>query len=78
MISLCDKIATEFYNITTKSEIGRTYQGNPIYLIEMTNSQASMKNGVLVTGGHHARELTSYTMNLYMMLKTAYGYYIRD
>jgi murein tripeptide amidase MpaA len=44
----------------------------------MTNSQKTFKNGVLVTGGHHARELTSYTMNLYMMLKTAYGYYNRD
>lgn len=77
LTELCDKIVREFPNITAKYEIGRSYQGNTIYAIEMTNeaSENQAKKGVLVNGGHHARELTSYTMVMYLMLKTAYGYY---
>jgi len=37
-----------------------------------------MKRGVLITGAHHSRELTSISMNLYLLIKICYGYKIRD
>lgn len=64
------------------SEMGRSYEGNPINVVEMTNYKSAIKSAekkaVLFTGGHHARELSSFTMTLYLMLKTVYGYHIGD
>ncbi len=42
------------------------------------NASNPQKKGVLITGAHHSRELTSISMNLYLLLKICYGYKIRD
>jgi murein tripeptide amidase MpaA len=70
----------EFPELISTVEIGRTFQGHPIHAIEVNflNASNPTKKGVLITGAHHSRELTSISMNLYLLLKICYGYKIRD
>ena len=42
------------------------------------NSTRNDKKAILFTGAHHSRELTSISMNLYLILRIAYGYHIKD
>jgi murein tripeptide amidase MpaA len=46
--------------------------------VNYVNASNPYKKSVLITGAHHARELTSISMNMYLLLKTIYGYYIKD
>jgi murein tripeptide amidase MpaA len=74
------KVEKEFADLVTMVEIGRTYQNQPIQALEVNflNASNPHKKGILITGAHHSRELTSISMNLYLLLKVCYGYKIRD
>jgi murein tripeptide amidase MpaA len=77
---LIKKITDEFPNITNLGEIGRSFEGNPIHVVEVSNYNTSSRNkkSVLLTGAHHSRELSSITMALYFLLRTVYSYSIGD
>lgn len=61
------------------SEIGKTYQGNSIPVMEVnSNSSNQAKKSLIFTGAHHARELTSISMALNFLLRTIYGHFIND
>lgn len=61
----------------TISSIGKTYLNNNIYSIKLSTSNDDVKiekTSMLFTGAHHARELTSISMNVYLVLRLVYDY----
>ncbi len=77
---LVKKIVNDFPNLITTIDIGFTYQENLLQVIEFNyvNSTNTNKKGVLITGAHHSRELTSISMNLYLIMKICYGIVNQD
>ena len=74
------KLKKEFPQLVSLSDIGLSYQGLPIHMIILKPKSTSNtgRKGVLFTGAHHARELSSISMCLSFMLKMTYGYFIND
>ena len=71
----------EFQEILKVASIGESYEKNPIRMLELTvNNNTGDKDHkkILFTGAHHARELTSIQMNLYILLKMLYNYVNED
>jgi carboxypeptidase T len=76
VINLIDKFAKEFPIIVTKSDLGLTYLNNPIPMLTITNPNSTEpKQSLLFTGAHHARELSSISMGMYLLLQTMYNAY---
>jgi murein tripeptide amidase MpaA len=68
----------DFPEVIKEVYVGRTYKGKKIrgyIFFKGGNSQRSFKSqvkarpGIFINGAHHPRELTSISMNVYIMLK---------
>lgn len=80
---MMEKIEEEFPEIVTLKEIGTSYQGRPITMAVVEPQNKTLfsndnRKSVLLTGAHHARELSSISMTLYYLLRTVYGYFSKD
>ncbi len=77
---LMKKVEREFPELVSIVDIGMSYKGVPIQMLEFNyvNSTTTNKKAVLVTGAHHSRELTSISMNMYLILELCYGFVQRD
>lgn len=90
-MELTKTIADEFSEIVEPLEsIGKSYQGRDILMLkidghnELKNvfgrdtQQEADRKAILLTGAHHARELISVQMPLYLVLKLLHGYVHKD
>ena len=72
-------IEDEFTDMIDIIEIGNTFLGKPMKAIKLTlSNQTKSSPAVLLTGAHHARELTSISMNIYTILRLLYEYENND
>jgi murein tripeptide amidase MpaA len=71
-----NKIQVDFPELISHQDIGLSYNGIPIRVFQVNylNSTNKYKKSVMITGAHHSRELTSITMNLYLIMKLCYGF----
>ena len=73
------KLDQQFPEVFRRFTVGKTFEGRSImgYMIGLdltTKDKTMSKPAVLVTGAHHARELTSISMSVYTVLRLLYGY----
>ena len=63
-------LKTLYPSLITVSDIGKTYENNPIPLIKLSSSNENNKcnSSILFNGMHHSREPVSMMMNLYLLL----------
>lgn len=76
---LMQKLDQQFPEVFRRFTVGKTFEGRSImgYMIGLdltTRAKTMSKPAVLVTGAHHARELTSISMSVYTVLRLLYGY----
>lgn len=72
-----EALEDNFPNLVSLHSIGQTYQGNSILTLKLSTSndfKPTNKTAILFNGAHHARELTSISMNVYMILRLIYEY----
>jgi len=72
-------LESEFPDLFTVSSLGYTYLNDTIPLIRLSalsieSQHKDIPTSILVTGAHHARELTSVTMNIYLMFRLLHDY----
>jgi hypothetical protein len=79
---LLQTMIDDFPEVITKEEIARTHEGFPVeaYIFLRKDlevdfeAQVKDRPGVFMNGVHHARELTTVSMNVYLMLKALWSY----
>ncbi|XP_058846260.1 carboxypeptidase B-like isoform X3 [Acipenser ruthenus] len=59
IVSWTEHIAATFPSLVTRTEIGKTFEGNPIYLLKVGSRQDQSKPAVFMDCGIHAREWIS-------------------
>ena len=69
----------DFPDIITEVNVGRSYKGRQIkgYIFckgarkngQSFKAKVKSRPGIFINGAHHSRELTSISMNVYIMLK---------
>jgi murein tripeptide amidase MpaA len=80
LLTLITQLGEEFPEIVLPQIIGKSYYEVNIPMMKMTatRDQSSNVTSILVTGAHHARELTSISMNMYLALRLIYDYVKKD
>jgi len=86
VMKLVKEIKSAFPKIIKLESIGKSYEDRDIWLIKLEAHRFLERNGlavntqdkidrkaILLTGAHHARELVSVQMPLYMLLDLLHG-----
>lgn len=79
-------LLNEFPEAIRQVDVGKTYLNRTIpgYLVGLnfTNDnwqqEALKRPAILINGAHHSRELTSISMNVYVILKLLFDYVKQD
>ena len=91
VMKLIREIKASFPRIIKLESIGKSYEGRDIWLLKLEAHRFLERNGlavntqdkgdrkaILMTGAHHARELVSVQMPLYMLLDLLHGLVHQD
>ena len=82
LLDLMDELVSEFPDALHQITIGTTALNNPIYGyvlgLNLNSSDpvadAKARPSMLITGGHHARELTTNTMSVYTIMRLLFEF----
>ena len=77
VIDVIAQLEAEFPQIVSVSSIGLSYEKREIPILQIGLRNQSTTN-ILLTGAHHARELTSIQMSFAVILKILHGYVHND